>query len=318
MRATLADPAVAATNHGRLPLPASVKLHRIVWPYAIGVGSYHLMALLAFLPWFFSWTGVVLALLGLYVFGTLGINVCYHRLLTHRGFLCPKRLEHSLAILGLCCFQDTPARWVAAHRRHHEYADEQPDPHSPLVNFFWAHMGWLLVENRDLTRLGAYERYAKDLLRDQFYKRVERNHVWIVLGSCIAAFAGGFAAELAMGGAAQQAVQFGASVLLWGVVVRTVLVWHITWSINSVTHMWGYRNYDTDDDSRNNVFIAILSNGEGWHNNHHADQRAAKHGHKWWEPDVAFLTIRLLAALGLASNIVMPNLALPPYERKDG
>jgi sn-1 stearoyl-lipid 9-desaturase len=301
--------AVAPAARGRLSVPAAVNVRRIAWPYAIGVGLYHLLTLLAFLPWLFSWTGVALALFGLYVFGTLGINLCYHRLLTHRGFECPKWLEHGLAILGLCCFQDSPARWVAAHRRHHQYADEQPDPHSPLVGFFWAHMGWLLVENPDFTRLGTYDRYCKDILRDPFYKTVERNYVWIVLGSWIVFFGGGFAAELLMGGGSLQALQFGASVVLWGVIVRTVLVWHITWSINSVTHLWGYRNYETDEDSRNNILVALLSNGEGWHNNHHADQRSARHGHRWWELDVAFLTLRLLAVSGLARNVVLPNAA---------
>src|SRR5262245_30490129 len=141
-------PEVAAT----LAYPGGVVPRRIEWIYAIPVVAYHLIALLAFVPWFFSWTGVVLAVLGLYVFGTLGINLCYHRLLAHRGLVVPKWLEHTFAILGVCCVQDTPARWVAVHRRHHQHADEQDDPHSPLVNFFWGHMGWVLVENRDLKR----------------------------------------------------------------------------------------------------------------------------------------------------------------------
>jgi len=142
----------------RLPTPDSVNFRKIAWIYAVGVIGYHLIALLAFLPWFFSWTGVALAIAGCYVFGTLGINLCYHRLLAHRGFNCPKWLEHCLAILGVCCLQDTPARWVAVHRRHHQYADEQEDSHSPLAGFFWGHMGWLLVENEDLTRLRIYDR----------------------------------------------------------------------------------------------------------------------------------------------------------------
>src|ERR1700743_930258 len=117
-----------APSRSRLPLPASVNRRRLVWPYVIAIGLYHLIALLALVPWFFSWTGVALAVLGLYVFGTLGINLCYHRLLTHRGLVCPKWLEHGFAILGVCSMQDTPARWVAVHRRHHEHADRQDDP----------------------------------------------------------------------------------------------------------------------------------------------------------------------------------------------
>src|SRR5262249_23628040 len=115
--------------------PEACAKGRIDWIYAGSIGGYHLVALLAFVPWFFSWTGVVLAFAGLYVFGTLGINLCYHRLLTHRGLVVPRPLEYAFAILGVCCAQDSPARWVAVHRRHHEHADDRPDPHSPLVNF---------------------------------------------------------------------------------------------------------------------------------------------------------------------------------------
>jgi fatty-acid desaturase len=293
----------------RLAAPAGTLPSRIAWIDATGLAACHLLALFAFVPWFFSWTGVVLALVGVYVFGALGIGLGFHRLLTHRGFVCPKWLEHTFAILGLCCAQDTPARWVAIHRRHHEHADSQPDPHSPFVNFLWAHMGWLVFRNRELTRLGIFERYAKDVLRDPFYARLERRFfwVWLVLISWGAFFAGGFLAKLLGGGSAIEALQFGLSVLIWGVFVRTVLVWHITWSVNSVTHLWGYRNYETDESSRNNVLIGIISNGEGWHNNHHADPRSARHGHLWWELDVTWLTIRLLAALGLARNVATPS-----------
>ena len=293
----------------RLPFPAAVNRRRIVWSHAIALVGCHLLAMLAFWPWFFSWTGVVLVVSGLYVFGMLGINLCYHRLLTHRGFTLPKWLEHTLAILGVCSMEDTPARWVAVHRRHHQHADEQEDPHSPLVNFFWGHMGWLLVKNQDLGRGGLYERYAKDILRDPFYAGLERHAwgIWIVVLSWLAFFFGGFAAELLLGGTTGEALQFGSSVLVWGVFVRTVVVWHITWSVNSVTHVWGYRNYDTDEDSRNNVLVAIITSGEGWHNNHHADPRSAKHGHRWWEVDVVYLTIRALAAVGLAGNVAMPR-----------
>ena len=283
--------------------------HRIVWSYAITVGVYHAVALLALLPWFFSWTGVALAFAGIYVFGNLGISLCYHRLLTHRGLVCPKWLEHGLAILGVCSMQDTPARWVAVHRRHHEQADLQDDPHSPLVNFLWGHIGWMLVWNRDLDRLGIYDRYAKDVLRDPFYRRLERTLLYpiIVLSSWALFFAGGFAGELLGGGSVAEAWQFGASLLVWGVFVRTVLAWHIAWSVNSVAHLWGYRTYATGGDSRNNWFVALISNGEGWHNNHHADPRSARHGHGRWEIDVVFATIRLLEVAGLAKQVRRPE-----------
>jgi stearoyl-CoA desaturase (delta-9 desaturase) len=291
----------------RLDVPESARPFRLAWIDATGIAAIHLLALLAFWPWFFSWTGVVLALLGLYVFGTLGISLCFHRMLTHRSVVCPVWLEHSLAILGLCCVQDTPARWVGIHRRHHEHADEQPDPHSPLAGFLWAHLGWMIFRNRELTRIRLVSRYAKDIMRDPFYAKLEQNFRWVrvVLISWLGFFASAFLVELVLGGSALGALQFGLSVLIWGVFVRTILVWHITWSVNSVTHMWGYRNYETDESSRNNLIIGLLSNGEGWHNNHHAAPRSARFGHRWWELDMTWLTIRLFSALGLARKIVV-------------
>jgi fatty-acid desaturase len=298
-----------ADYQSRLPRPATVEPPRILWPYLIGVSAYHVIALFAFLPWLFSWTGVALAFAGLYVFGTLGINLCYHRLLTHQGFVCPKWLEHTFAILGVCCLQDTPARWVAIHRLHHQYSDDQPDPHSPLVTFLWGHMGWLMVENRQVNNLTTYDRYARDILRDPFYFRLERKLLWLWVNVAHMAlfYLAGFLAGWISGGTVMAGVQFGLSVLVWGVFVRTVLVWHITWSVNSLTHMFGYRNYNTDENSRNNWFVALVSNGEGWHNNHHADQRSAAHGHRWWEFDVTYSTIVLLRLVGLAKDVVEPS-----------
>ncbi len=286
-----------------------MNLRHIDWPYAITVIVYHVVAMLALLPWFFSWTGVILFILGDYLFGVLGINLCYHRLIAHRGFKCPKWFEHILVILAICCVQDTPARWVAVHRRHHQHADDPADPHSPLVSLFWGHMGWLLVENPKLNRLGVFDRYAKDILCDRFYVWLERHYrqSWVIIGSWFLFLLGGFVAELLLGGTTKEAVQFGASLLIWGVFVRTVVVWHQTWAVNSVTHRWGYRNYATDEGSRNNLFVGIISNGEGWHNNHHADPRSAKHGHRLWELDTTYLIICSLRLVGLARDVAVPS-----------
>jgi len=291
----------------RLPLPASVRPFRIAWLYAVLVVGYHLLALLALLPWFFSWAGLWLAVAGVLVINGFGINVCYHRLLAHRGFTCAKWLEHAMAVLGACSLQDTPARWVAVHRRHHQLADEPSDPHSPQAGFFWGHMGWLLVENDELNRLGIYERYAKDILAERFYKTLDRNFLTVLIASWLVFFAGGCVADLLLGAGIGPALRFGCSLLVWGVFLRTVVAWHITWSVNSVTHLWGYRNYETDERSRNNWVVGILAGGEGWHNNHHADSRSARHGHRWWELDTTYLAIRLLALMGLAQDVVMPN-----------
>jgi len=305
---TVRTRAEAALARQRIPLPPSVSASRINWGPAIALGLFHVAATLAFWPYFFSWSGVIVALLGLYVFGTLGINLGYHRLLTHRGFVCPKWLEYSFALLGLCCIQHTPAYWVAIHRRHHQYADAQDDPHSPLAGFLWGHFGWVLAENDDLKDEIVTQRYAKDLMRDPFYSGLEDSAraVVIIVASWASFFVVGFAAELLMGGTIAEATQFGASIFVWGVFVRTVLVWHISWSVNSIAHLWGYRNYATGEGSRNNFFVGFISNGEGWHNNHHAHPNAAMHGHRWWEFDVTYRTIRILALLGLARDIVMP------------
>ena len=296
-----------------LSAPAEAQPLRIVWIDAAGLAVVHLLALLAFIPWLFSWTAVMIAFAGLFVFGMLGISLCYHRLLTHRGFVCPKWFERTLAVLGLCSIQDTPARWVAIHRHHHHHADEGPDPHSPMFNFLWAHIGWLVLRNRETSRLRVTSKYAKDLLQDPFYAWLERKFhwVWIVLASWAIFFLTGFVSQLIVGNGLGAALQFGLSLLIWGVFVRTVVVWHITWSVNSVTHLWGYRSFDTDDTSRNNLVIGFLANGEGWHNNHHADPRSARHGLRWWELDLTWLTIRLLAWLGLARRVIGPSPSRP-------
>lgn len=282
--------------------------YKIKWFILIGIVFYHAVSLLAFVPWFYSWTGVVACVLGCYFFGTLGINIGYHRLLTHRGFRCPKWLERTLVLLGVCNVQEAPAFWVAVHRRHHQYADDEPDPHSPLVSFLWAHVGWVCVEKPGEERNALAARHASDLLTDPLQRWLQ-GHGWyfVNLLSWMIFFGVGYSGALIAGEPTPEALRFGASLLLWGVFVRTVLVWHITWSVNSVTHLWGYRTYETNDQSRNNLLVGFISNGEGWHNNHHADPTSARHGHQWWELDVAYLTIRFLGFLGLAQNIANPS-----------
>lgn len=293
----------------RLSRPKGALGAGIFWPYAIAIVGFHLLLPLLFVPWLFSWTGVLLVPLGNYLFGSLGINLGYHRLLTHGSLACPKWLEHTFALLGVCCLQDAPARWVVIHRMHHQHSDEQPDPHSPWVSFLWGHVGWLLTVNRDSNNLGAYEKYARDILQDRFYLRLERRHlsIWVYTLHAALFFVARAVAGWLMSGTVEGAVQFGASVFVWGVIARTVYVWHITWAVNSAAHRWGYRNYATDENSYNNWLVAILTNGEGWHNNHHADQRSAAHGHRWWELDLTYLSIVLLKHVGLAWDVLVPN-----------
>jgi stearoyl-CoA desaturase (delta-9 desaturase) len=282
---------------------------RVNQPILRGIVAFHLLALLACVPWLFSWSGLAWAVGGLYLFGTLGINIGYHRLLTHRGFACPRWLEHGLSVLGTCCWQGTPMSWVAIHRMHHQHSDAPGDPHCPRESFFWSHMGWFLLRDPGIYNIATYDRYARDLFQDRFYKQLERTKVWrtiqavqwavfLVLGGLVGALL-----TRSLAGALQLALSW----LVWGVFVRTVAVWHITWSVNSVTHLWGYRNYETQDHSRNNWLVGLVSNGEGWHNNHHAQPRCAAHGQRWWELDVSYLTIRMWELVGLARDVVKPR-----------
>jgi stearoyl-CoA desaturase (delta-9 desaturase) len=198
---------------------------------------------------------------------------------------------------------------VAVHRRHHQFADEEQDPHSPLRSFFWSHFGWYMVRVDPARRAELLQRYAKDVMRDPLCAFLERDLNWVALiaMSWLAFFGAGWGAALAMGASASDAVQFGASVLVWGVFVRTAAVFEITMCVNSITHLWGYRNYATNDNSKNNVLIGILAAGEGWHNNHHADPGSARLGHFWWELDIAWLMIALLERTGLVRDVVRPS-----------
>jgi fatty-acid desaturase len=292
----------------RLTPPKATVPNRVRWEYAVPILGLHLLALLAFVPWFFSWTGVIVMILGVHVFGQ-AINLCYHRILTHRSLKVPKWLEHGFVVMALCCMEDTPAKWVAMHRIHHKHSDEEDDPHSPLVAFLWGHLGWLVVKNRDTHSLASYRKFAPDILKDPFYMKLEKSYawVWIYILHAVLFFAVGFGLGLAIDGSAAAGWQFGASLLVWGVFVRTIAVWHITWSVNSLTHLFGYQNYTTSDHSRNNWFVAILTVGEGWHNNHHHDPASASNQHKWWELDITYYQIRMLEWVGLATDVTRPR-----------
>jgi stearoyl-CoA desaturase (delta-9 desaturase) len=166
-------------------------------------------------------------------------------------------------------------------------------------------MGWVICESAQIDWPDIYRQYAKDIVADPFYRRFEKRPLllWIYALHAIAFFGAGFLAGALTGGL-DAGLQLGLSLLVWGVFVRTVAVWHITWLVNSAAHTWGYRNYETRDNSRNNWVAALLSNGDGWHNNHHAIPRAADHGQRWFEFDVAYTTIHLLEWIGLADHVV--------------
>lgn len=297
---------VDAVSAGKFEIPTAAQPARIYWGRATVLVSIHLLALAALSPYAFSWTGLMLVLVGHHLFGMLGVTLGYHRLLTHRSLQTPKWLERSLATLGVCCLQDTPARWVAIHRMHHQYSDCRDDPHTPAAGFLWGHFGWLFYQNQGHHTLSKCDRYAHDVLCDPYYFWLERgvNAFLVYATHAVMFFLVGFGIGWNHGGSAA-GLQFGLSLFVWGVIVRTVVVWHGTWAVNSITHVFGYRNYRTREDSRNNWIVALLSHGEGWHNNHHAQPRCANNRHKWWEFDLTFQVIRVMQMLGLAANVVV-------------
>jgi fatty-acid desaturase len=301
-------PAGAHAGSARLTIPATVRSDRVIWLYVGTVVTIHLAALAAFIPWVFSWTGVTLAILGVPFYG-MGITLGYHRLLAHRSLVLPKWLEHGFALFAQCSLQDTPAKWVTVHRMHHAFSDEQPDPHSPLVNFFWSHFEWLFYHNTATRTVGSMQKYAHDILEDPFYMRLEKSYIGpaiylahLLIYSIAGALIGWMATGTALG-----ALQFSLSLFVWGGLVRTVLGWHVTWSVNSLTHLFGYRNYETNESSKNNWFVGVVALGEGWHNNHHHDPAAASVWVRWWEFDLTYCLIFLLKRLGLATKVIEPK-----------
>jgi fatty-acid desaturase len=280
------------------------------WEYLLPILSVHLLACIALVPWCFSWSGMSLAILGTVVFGTLGINLCYHRVLSHRSLKLAKRVEHSLATIALCSLEDTPARWVANHRLHHAHSDAPLDPHSPRDGISWSHAGWLFRRAPDRRTYAFFDRYAHDILSDDYYRWLERHPMailWIYSIHAAAFMTVGFVIGATTAGSWQAGVQLAVSWLVWGVFLRTVLVWHITWSVNSLTHLFGYRNYATGEDSRNNWLVGLLAMGEGWHNNHHHDPSSASVQHRWWEIDATYYMILLLERIGWATQVIRPR-----------
>jgi stearoyl-CoA desaturase (delta-9 desaturase) len=215
-----------------------------------------------------------------------GISMGYHRLHTHRSYQVPLALEYFLAICGVLTLEGGPIFWVATHRRHHQKSDQPGDPHSPREGGWWAHVGWLLVGESKLSDPALLSKYAPDLAQDRFYLWLNHYH-WVpvlVLALLL----------LALGG-----VPF----LLWGICLRIVVGLHSTWLINSVTHLWGSRRFATRDNSRNNWWVALLTSGEGWHNNHHAHPSSARFGLAWYELDLSWVQIKILQFFGLAKAV---------------
>jgi stearoyl-CoA desaturase (delta-9 desaturase) len=257
---------------------------RFDWVNVVYFAAIHAGAVAAL--WTFSWTGLGLLLLLNFVAGSLGIGVTYHRLLTHRGYRVPKPLEYVGTLFGMLASEGGAITWVAMHRMHHTFSDRPgKDLHTPQDGFWWSHFGWIVcelgVDRREMER-----RYAPELVADPVHRVLNRIHVLpnVLVGLALYAW-GGWA------------------YVAWGVFLRMVVTLHVTWLVNSAAHTWGYRTYQTPEGSTNCWWVGLLAWGEGWHNNHHAFQRSARHGHEWWEVDVNWAVIRVLAALGLARDI---------------
>lgn len=275
------------------------------WASLIPIALIHLLAV-GLAPFYFSWTGLIVGIASAYVIAPLGINLGYHRLLTHRSFAVPRWLERSLVVIALLSLEGPPIQWVANHRRHHRWSDTASDPHSPVRGLWWAHIGWLFF---DWSNPLAATTYARDVSRDRFYRWLQSGGRWlliyivhVVLFWSVAVLAGWL-----LWRDASAALELGASVVVWGVLVRQIYVWHITWGINSATHLWGYRTYETSDGSRNNWVLGLLGAGEGWHNNHHHDQASASNWHRPWEIDYTYMWIRALELVGLARDVKRPR-----------
>jgi fatty-acid desaturase len=286
-------PAIAL--NGEAPLHSLAVRSGINWIFAITFAGFHLGALAAL--FYFRWSAFAAFLVVWVLAQNVGIGMCYHRLLTHRGYTTSKWLEYCMATCGTLALQGGPIYWVAVHRMHHKYTDKGGDPHSPRDGKWWSHMGWILNGSlRNETK--ELKQYTPDLARKPYYVWLNKYH-WIPL-----TFVG--VLLLAAG---------GWSWLLWGAVLPATIGFHVTWMVNSVTHMWGTRRFPTNDDSRNNALVALLTGGEGWHNNHHAHPVSARHGLVWYEIDVNYYGIRLLATLGLANQIKTATLKSASEER---
>lgn len=284
-------------------MPASLGMRAIVLAAVVlplvGLGA----AIWSVWGWGFSWLYLSL-LVVMYLLTGLGITVGYHRLFTHKSFETGRIATFVLGVLGSMAVEGPVVRWVASHRKHHQHSDGEDDPHSPnyhgggvwaVIKGFWhAHVGWMFDQVP-----GDLDRYVPDLRRDRLVTTIGTLFpVWVLLGLLIPTAIGGLVTGTWMG------ALLG---LVWGGLARIFLVHHITWSVNSVCHIWGNREFKTSDLSRNNPIFGVLALGEGWHNNHHAFPTSARHGLRWWQFDLSYIVIRAMEMLRLARRVRVPS-----------
>ena len=262
------------------------------WKNVAIIGTFHLAAVAALFT--FSWQNFAAMVIGNWIVGSLGVGLGYHRLLTHRSFRTPKWLEYFLTMLGTLSVQDPPEKWVATHRIHHRFTETESDPHSTRPGFWWAQVMWLFRGTAQDHDEETLNKYVPDLMRDKGHRLISRFYFAPLVVSAIILFLLG-----------------GWPMVVWGVFLRVVIGWHTTWFVNSLSHMYGSRPFKTADDSTNNWFVALLTFGEGWHNNHHAHPASARHGLRWYQFDLNWITLRVLKTIGLADNFRLPRPAAP-------
>jgi fatty-acid desaturase len=269
-------------------------LLKTAWKNIFWIGLMHLLAI-AFAIQTFTW-GAFICFFILYVTtAMIGICVGFHRFFAHKSFTCASWFEKFLAFCGTLACQGSPLYWVAAHRLHHAFSDTHNDPHNSNQGFFHSHFMWLMRQQRDLEDPNEYQHYIPDMRNKRFYKFLGENmvNIQILLAFLLYGIGSLFG--------------HGWSFVVWGICVRLVAVYHVTWAINSLSHMWGNQPLMSHDNSRNNFILALLTFGEGWHNNHHAKPRSARMGLKWWQIDISWMFICLCRKLKIIKSVYMPG-----------
>ena len=267
--------------------PDAAQDQRVDWPRILPFVVLHVACLGVF---FVGWSPVAVGVaLGLYALRMFSITAFYHRYFSHRAFKTSRAGQLAFALLGNSAVQRGPLWWAAHHRKHHRHSDQAPDVHSPHVHgFLWSHMGWITSRANFHTDLAQ----VPDLARYPELRFLDRFNVLVPVLLAVGCYGLGAALGDAYGTSGMQMV-------VWGFFLSTTALFHASCSINSVAHRVGSRRYETGDDSRNNWWLALLTFGEGWHNNHHRYPAAVRQGHRWWEVDLSSYGLALLARLGL-------------------
>jgi sn-1 stearoyl-lipid 9-desaturase len=266
---------------------------RYILPVNFGLAAIHVGALAAFVPAFFSWSGLAAGIVLWWLTGAFGIALCFHRTLTHRSLVMWKPFEYFSALAGTLALQGDPIEWVATHRLHHAHADHSGDPHDAHRGLWWTHIDWLYMSNDARPSNEEVLRNAPDLYAQPFYRVLLHRSLLLQILLGIALFGIG-----------------GISWVVWGIFVRLVFVYHVTWLVNSAAHRFGYRTYKTSDLSTNCWWVALLTWGEGWHNNHHAFPFSARHGLRWFELDPTWLQIKFFRSIRLVRDVKLPTPAM--------